>query len=336
VTRSRRSRALLILAALAVLVAVPATIAAFSATASNSGNSFQAAPIFPGALKMATGTYAGNSVNNRAITGLGFQPDVVIVKGNSAVEAVARTSTMTGDATKPLIGATGLTANYIKSLNADGFTVGTSSRVNITGTTYYWTAVKANAGALKVGTYTGNGGAQSITGAGFQPEYVAVLGTPAQRAVQRFAGMTRGFQFDADLGTTTRITSLNADGFSVGTSAEVSTAGQTYHYIAFNDSPGAIKVASYTGNNTDNRSITGAGFQPQYVMLRANDTATARRGYARPASLTGDNTLYFEALANANNRIQALQADGFQVGTDVSANATGVTYYYLGLNSNAP
>jgi hypothetical protein len=78
--------------------------------------------------------------------------------------------------------------------------------------------------------------------------------------------MTRGFQFDADLGTTTRVTSLNADGFSVGTSAEVSTAGQTYHYIAFNDSAPSIDLASYVGNAAPNRNITGVGFQPQYVL----------------------------------------------------------------------
>ncbi|MCH6563764.1 MAG: hypothetical protein IH800_15240, partial [Myxococcales bacterium] len=41
------------------------------------------AGIAPGqaeALQMATGTYPGNGTTSQAITGVGFQPDVVIVK----------------------------------------------------------------------------------------------------------------------------------------------------------------------------------------------------------------------------------------------------------------
>ncbi len=50
VTRSPLAVALL-------AVAVPVAIAAFVATTSNTGNSFQSAAIFPGAIKMASGAY---------------------------------------------------------------------------------------------------------------------------------------------------------------------------------------------------------------------------------------------------------------------------------------
>jgi len=40
--------------------------------------------------------------NDRAFTGLGFQPDVVIIKGDSGAEASIRTSTMTGDVSTSL------------------------------------------------------------------------------------------------------------------------------------------------------------------------------------------------------------------------------------------
>ncbi len=287
-------------------------------------------------LRVATGTYTGNGVDNRAISNPGFQPDVIVVKAETAQIGVMRTSTMTGDNAKALTGATALAANLVQSLTATGFTIGTDAKVNTNGTIYHWTAYKAGTGALKVGSYTGNGGAsQAVTGAGFSPEYAAVLGANAQRATQRFSGMTRGFQFDADTGTTTRVTSLDADGFSVGNSAEVNTNAIVYHYIAFNDVDGAIDVGSYSGTGADNRNITGVGFQPDYVMLRSGDTTTARLGRARPAALAGDNTLSFSNLANVANNVQALQSSGFQVGTDGAVNASGPTYHYIAFKNTA-
>jgi predicted ribosomally synthesized peptide with SipW-like signal peptide len=314
---------------------VQGTLAAFTATTSNPGNSFQAASDFDGYLRMASGSYTGNGTDNRAISA-GFQPNLVIVKGDNTQNAVARTSTMTGDAAKPLVGATNLTANLVQSLSATGFTIGTDARVNTNGTTYHWTAVKASGGAFRVGSYTGNGGAsQSISGLGFQPEYVAVLGAVADDAVQRYVGMTRAFQFNADTGTTTRITSLAADGFTVGNSAEVNTNGATYHYVAFNDVANTIEADSYTGTGGDDRNFTLVGFEPGYVMIRSGDTATARRGHHRMASMSGDDTHYFDNFASATNRIQALLANGFQLGTDTAVNANAVGYHYLALANTA-
>jgi hypothetical protein len=141
--------------------------AAFVATISNSGNSFQAAAIFPGAIKMASGTYTGNATDNRAIT-VGFQPDFVIVKDTNATEGVARNSSMAGDVSKPMGSLTAFVANNIQSLDANGFTVGLDNRVNRNGRTYHWVAFKTNSQAMKAGTYNGNGTTQSITGVGFR------------------------------------------------------------------------------------------------------------------------------------------------------------------------
>lgn len=241
---------------------------------------------------------------------------------------------MSGDATKEVApgSAIGLAANLIQSLDANGFTLGSSDRVNGLLVTYSWIALRAEANSLRVGSYSGNGAAsRAITGAGFQPEYVAVLGATAQQAVERFAGMGRTYQFNGDTGATNRITSLDADGFTVGADATTNSNGATYHYIALNDRPANIKVGSYTGNNTDNRNLTGVGFAPAYVLIRANDAATARIAMHRPTSLTGDSTLSFTNAFNAANAIQALQSDGFQLGTNANVNASAVAYHYLAL-----
>jgi hypothetical protein len=136
-----RFRHPLVLALAVLALAVPSAVAAFVATISNSGNSFQAAAVFPGAVKMASGSYAGNATAGRAIAA-GFQPDLVIVKDAGNREAAARTSTMTGDLTKLLGSALTLQANDIQALTATGVTIGRGAPVNGNGRTYYWVALK--------------------------------------------------------------------------------------------------------------------------------------------------------------------------------------------------
>ncbi len=334
-SRRRWALALAALAGLALAGAgVRATLAAFSATTASSGNSFSAAASFGGQLGMASGSYTGDNVDGRAIS-VGFQPDLVIVKADTAQGAVARTSTMSGDASKPLTGATALTANVIQALTVTGFSVGTDTRVNQSGTTYRWVAFKAGAGALRVGSYTGNGATtQSIGGLDFSPEAVFVMGGGATRAMQRQAGMTRSFRFDAGTGLTNVVNSLNPNGFTVGNAVEANTNGATYHYVAFNDSAGSIKSGSYAGTGAS-RSVSGVGFQPRYVMVRANDNLTAREGNHRPASLPGASSMFYGATANTSTGITALQPDGFQLGTNGSVNASGVTYHYMALYNSA-
>jgi hypothetical protein len=332
--RLRLRHAIAVAAALLALTGTTA-LAAFVATLSNSGNSFQAAATFPGAIKMASGTYTGNATDNRAIT-VGFQPDFVIVKDAGNSEGAARTSSMSGDLTKPMGTLTAFQADNIQSLDANGFTIGTDNRVNRNNRIYYWTAFKANGQAMKVGTYTGNGTTQSITGVGFQPELVMLLGNNAQRAVARYSGAARTYGFDASTGVTTGVTAFGADGFSVGAAAEANANGVAYHYVAFNDFANSINVGSYTGNNTDNRSITTPSFQPEFVMVRADDTATGRSANWHPSAFAGDNTLLFTATASSADRIQAFQATGFQLGLSTDVNANTVSYRYIAVRSSAP
>jgi len=310
-------------------------LAVFVATLSNTGNSFQAAAIFPGAIKMTSGTYTGDATDNRAIA-VGFQPDFVMVKDTGNSEGAARSSSMAGDVSKPMASLTGFVADNIQSLTATGFQIGTDNRVNRNNRTYYWVAFKANSQAMKVGNYTGNGTTQSITGLGFQPELVILMGNNTQRAAARYSGAARTYGFDATTGVTTGVTAFGADGFSVGAAAEANANGVAYHYVAFNDFANSISVGSYTGNNADDRAIATPNFQPEFAMVRADDTATGRSANWHPSAFAGDNTLLFTATASGNNRIQAFQATGFQVGTSTDVNANAVSYRYLAVRSSAP
>jgi hypothetical protein len=309
-------------------------VAAFVATTSNTGNSFQSAAIFPGAIKVTTGTYTGDGTDDRAIA-VGFQPDVVIVKDDGNREAAARTSSMAGDLTKPMGTLTALQADVIQSLTANGFVIGTNNRVNQSGRTYHWVAFEANSQAMKVGTYTGNATGQSITGLGFSPELVIVMGNSAQRAVLHFAG-GRTYRFDTGTSILSGVTSMDADGFTVGAALETNAVTTAYHYVAFNDFANSIDVSSYSGDGADNRNIATPAFTPEYALIRADDNATGRPALHRTSSLAGDNTMQFAGSALVTNRIQALQANGFQLGNSGDVNAAGVTYFSLAVRSSAP
>jgi hypothetical protein len=330
-----RTLAIAILALGLVAVAgreVTVSDATFSAQTANPGNTFTASTSFPG-IRVESGSYTGNGADNRNITGVGFQPDAVIVKASTNQISVMRTSTMAGDATKPLSGGTGLQTNRIQALQSDGFQVGTDAQVNSGGgspPTYYWVAFKSFPGDMALGSYTGNNTSQSITGLGFSPEYVMILGATNERAVQRMPAMARTYEFEGDNGSTTGITSLDANGFSVGSDDEVNNNAVTYHYVAFNEDVDEIDTSSYTGNGAASRNITGVGFQPDYVIVRAFNTGgTQREGVQKATAVPDPGSGLFTATAGITNGITDLQSDGFSLGNDANVNNNTTPYAYV-------
>ena len=227
-----------------------------------------------------TGSYTGDGVTEREITGLGFRPDVVIVKAvDEGKEAVIRTASMGGDLAKKMAGGEAPQADRIQSLDADGFTIGTTDFVNKNGATYTWIALKASATTMTLGTYTGTGSSQSISNLGFSPELVYVFHAGNQEGLYRAAGDTEAYDFGGSANANT-ISSLDADGFTVATDDRVNKSGETYYYVAWNEFDGLMKVDSYTGDGTDNRNITGLGFTPEWAAIatsgRAPGSAAAR------------------------------------------------------------
>lgn len=286
-------------------------------------------------MEIAVGTYTGNGADDRAIsTSLTGTPDLVLVKGvDGLVEAVFRTSTMAGDATKELVQANAVFANGIQALNVDGsFQVGTHGTVNTNTTVYYYYAVRDNsAGGFKVLTYVGDGNDnRSITGVGFQPNLVWIFSegttSPVWLSSDMAADATQVFNA---LGIANKIQALEADGFQIGTHAHVNTAATTYHAVCFANSTGGaggFKVLTYTGDGLDNRSITGAGFQPDFACTQRGATA-ARPMVVRFKDQAGDASTLVDTSGDAANFIQALEADGFQVGTFNQVNNSGDAYY---------
>ncbi|MFM7021939.1 MAG: T9SS type A sorting domain-containing protein [Flavobacteriales bacterium] len=101
-----------------------------------------------------SGKYTGNGTASKSVTGLGFKPEVVLVKSSGNQDGWIATSTMTAGYAKSLTNSDAPTTGYIVSLDNDGFTVGSSSGSNSNGVTYYFTAWDDADANITVGSFT--------------------------------------------------------------------------------------------------------------------------------------------------------------------------------------
>ena len=277
---------------------------------------------------IASGSYTGNGAPSAAITGVGFQPDVVIIKADSAIaRAVIRTATM--GLTKEMTGAAAAAAGYVLSLDTNGFTVSGNARVNQAGVTYHWIAFETVSGESRLASYTGNGiDNRSITGLGFTPAYVITIPESTSPAYHRSSLMLESYSFDSTTGQPNHIQAMVADGFQIGDDGDVNRNGFVYHYVAWRAVPGRMAVGSYIGLENDNRAITGVGFRPAYVVVKADDNWSAAHKPVSTGPAT-DDTLLFNLNASQADNIQALQADGFQVGRQERVNSAGRSVFWM-------
>ena len=290
-----------------------------------------------GASDFAIGTYYGNAVDNRNIVGLPFQPDMVTVKINYSSEAVFKTSEHVGDTTSLFSGIAGDTADYIQSLNSDGFQVGSSTAyINRGGVMHRYFAFKEGSN-FTVNSYTGNGSTQNITTVGFQPENLWVRAATPVVAVQKTDTMAaaNSVPFSALAEISTAFSGFLSNGFAITNAAETNTLSTNYRYMAWNKSITVaaptykFKTGTYVGNGSS-RSITGLGFAPEAVIIKAT-TADGVGAFLKTTGMNSGAVAYLgSATANTTYLID-LKTDGFDV-TGTNANTANVvwTWYAFG------
>ena len=282
------------------------------------------------ALSVKAGTYTGNGSDPQTISGVGFQPKVVIVFATSGgADQQAACFKTTDMAT----GASGLTSNMgengqqtlglIDSFNSDGFTV--RERKNTNAVVYQYLALGGT--DCVTGTYTGNAtDNRSISGIGFRPKWLVIQGGTNHSHHKSTA--TGNATDSAQLLTavadgSNTIQALEADGFQVGSAAAANQDAVVFYYFAIQEAN--VTSGTYTGNATDDRSITGVGFDPVAVIVKQTSSQQGR-GYS---GNTGDSSNFMRSAAPAANGIQSLIADGFTIGTDATVNANTATYFWV-------
>jgi hypothetical protein len=290
-------------------------------------------------LTLKVGSYEGTG-SPQCIRDVGFQPVLVIIKGDSSEWAVWHSSSMQGDSTADFASGQPNIEGGITSLDPDAFSLGKDETVNAEGVTYHYIAF-ADSPDIKVGSYVGDGtDGRSIDSVGFRPELVFLKWNGVRSAVWQSITHPAGVSsmFDGKDDQTNFIRAFEVDGFEVGSDPWVNQPGDpdnpsTYHYVAFREVPGRLKTGTYVGDGSNNREITDVDFQPDYVWIKRDSDES--RAVHRPSSLTGDATLQFGNGRNAAGEITALLPDGFQVGSEPSVNAEGDTFNYVAWKSSS-
>jgi hypothetical protein len=201
--------------------------------------------------------YTGNGTNNATVGhGLSAAPEMIIIKNLDGTYAwVVYNSTL--GATKYLhleaTDAQQTTSLFFNDTNPSStvFTLGTHAAVNESGYEMIAYCFHSVAGYSKIGSYSGNGGSNSITGLGFQPDFLLIkdststgswfmydslrtvsVGDNAGTANARPYILANGS--GKENGVTSYNVNLDSGGFSMNTSSsELNSSGETYIYMAF-------------------------------------------------------------------------------------------------------
>jgi len=299
-------------------------------------------PAGSGTFTMKTGTYTGNGAN-RSITGVGFKPDLVIIKDNTTQLPVFRTSMMQGDITAYMNISGNDLARGITSFTPDGFNLGTNTITNTNGLTYQYQAFGnaynpyTNSGAadFAVGLYYGNGiDNRDIKELPFNPSFIAIKMNNTIPAIFRLSSNTgdQSNYFSPTAQVANMIQSFTGNNFQVGTSGTVNSLNFNYRFFAFAEGTN-FNVGKYTGNGVDNRDITTPAFDVALAWIKGS---TAVQAVFRPNTLAGDLTQYFSATANVAGRIKAFITNGFRLGTQTEVNNNTTVYYYAAWRDRNP
>jgi len=250
-----------------------------------------------------TKLYTGNGGTN-AITGVGFQPDLVWIKDRDATGYHFWTDAVRG-VTKTIFsntnGAEGTEAAGLTAFGTDGFTVGSHTNINTSGrniaswnwkagggqgssntdgsinTTY--TSVNTTAG-FSICKWTGTGSAATIGhGLGSVPKMIIVKTLDSATAWTVYHGAnTSEPQTDRLYLNTTDATSDSDSSwndtaptstlFSVGASNETNKSGSPMIAYCFAEKTGYSKFGQYYGNENTDGTFIYTGMKPSFVILK--------------------------------------------------------------------
>ena len=253
--------------------------------------------------KLTTGT--GNS---QAVTGLGFQPDLIWGKRRDSTGQHSWFDAVRG-ITKGIESSTNAaeftTTDYYSSFDSDGFTIAAGSggagngssqtaaqwcwkangqgSANTDGTINSTVSVNQTAG-FSIVKFTGSGANATVGhGLGVAPKMYILKridgGTNAwlvyhdgldTSSPQNYRCVLNQNTARQDM-TTWNDTAPTNSVFSVGSDSEVNGSGQTYIVYCFAEKTGYSKFGYYIGNFNNNGTFVYTGFKPEFVIVKKRD-----------------------------------------------------------------
>ena len=220
-----------------------------------------------------------------------------------------------------------------------------------------YTTINKHTDYFNTKLYTGNGGTQSITAVGHQPDFnwIKCRSNNTDHALQDIVrGNTKSLQSNsnsADATVTNGVTAFTSDGFNLGAGGDVNTSGRTYCswnwkagagqgssntdgsintiYTSVNTTAG-FSISRYDGNGTSGATIGhGLGSTPAMIIVknldstehwtvRHKDVTAGWNLYLNLTNTQDDNSTVFTTTAPTSSV--------FSVGNNARTNANGSAY----------
>ena len=249
--------------------------------------------------------YSGTGGDNRVLSGVGFTPDLGILKRRNGSGPSQFFDTVRG-ATKQLRSdsnvAESTQGNKQKTFTSDGYTLGTDAQINGSGGTYVawnWKAggsassnsngsitsqVSVNAAAgFSIVTYTGTG-SNATVGHGlskapnmswikprnFNDNWIVTYDAVDGSDDQAYLNTTNAGENPASQYTV----SQNATTLGLTNWNNVNDANDTYVAYCFHNVDGYLKIGSYAGNNNADGTFVHLGFKAKFILIKEIVTGT--------------------------------------------------------------
>jgi len=304
--------------------------------------------------------WQGTGTTN-AITGVGFQPDLIWVKNRDVADSYAIVDSVRGiSSPTPYIAsdrnnAQATSNNMPTSVQSDGFTVtGGGGRTNTNNEDYVaWcfkaggaavantdgtvtSQVSANVdGGFSIVKYTGGALIGNTVGHGLSsaPELILQKATNSTRNWNVFNYSTTGNLHlnENHAANSSEYWAVNSSTFAI----QDQTASANRIAYCFHSVPGYSKIGNYTGNGSTNGPTVPLGFQPTFLMCKK--TSSTGNWRIMDSTRQSSNPKSRAVWANLNNaestsgtNLVDFNSDNFKlVGGGGDVNASGQTYMYL-------
>jgi len=318
--------------------------------------------------------YTGTGAEN-ALTGVGFQPDFIWLKkrgatGHHFLQDVSRGPTY--QLKSSTTDAQTNNAQYVKSIQSDGFTLGTDSDVNPNGGTavaWNWKAGGSavtnnvgdltssvscnNAAGISIITWTGDGSGATV-GTGFTGTETIGFATVKKLSTTSewqtgmygaYSGNYRNFAYHFELNSNSDLSGAGPYMLTSQTSGDptkLKLASEGYvnsvTYVAYVFKPvrGFSKMGYYTGNGNSDGPFVYTGFRPAWILRKKVGTDSWMLVDDKRLGRNPDNAYLFPNGTNAESDIERIDivSNGFKLRTtDGGDNGMATRYAYMAFAS---
>ena len=316
--------------------------------------------------------YTGNG-STQSVTGVGFQPDWVWIKGRSvaagsnlsdAVRGVNRQLQTASSAAEETL------TTCVTAFDSDGFSLGSNGNVNTNSATFVawnWLAggtsvsngdgditstVSANTtSGFSVVKYTGNGNSSATFGHGLgvKPKIGLLKPTSTTGNWNWWQDTTGNNSADVrmhlhltDANNSNYPITFNTDTITLPSLADASWNGNGTEFIfyCFAEKQGYSKFGTYTGNGNADGTFVYTGFAPAFVLFKRSDSTSNWIIFDKKRGLhnLNDNYLYPNSTGGEGTSSSSgvdLLSNGFkQRNTYADANTSSGTYIYMAFAEN--